>query len=211
MDSKLPLSLPEDVIQRITAEEMVRFEVREHLRRKKTDDSSSKLLKFLNSGFGLFLLGTIFVSGLGGLFTYWSQKTKDKQAQQEVEKKLLAEFEFRLRELDARISEIDASSDVDTKGADTIYIYRAAMGTSDFQPALPEFKNEHWAGVIIQLDDLGVSENADKAITATRDLTSGNYARKDNLGRGFFAPGYLEDRAKILRSYRDDARKKIFQ
>jgi hypothetical protein len=210
MGDKPPISLPDEAIQRITAEEMARFEVRERLRKKKTDNSESKTLKFLNSAFGLFILTTIFVSGVGGLFTWWNQKNKDEQAKTEIEKKLLAEFEWRLVDVDARIATIGSTSDVDVKGAETIMIYRTAIGAPEFQSALPEFKNEHWAGIIIQLDDLGVSENAAQAIVATRDLTQDVHVGIDNHGRGYLAMDYLTGRAKILHLYRDSARKKIF-
>lgn len=208
MHQKPEISLPEETIERITAEELVRLQVRERLHAN--DRPDSRVLKFLNSAFGLFLLTSLFVSGLGGFFTYWNQKTKENEVRRGEEKKLLAEFDFRLSELDTRISEIARTSDLDVKGADTIYVYRAAMG-SDFQPALPEYKNEHWAGIIIQLSSLGISENSAQAITATRDLTSGNYAGKGPGGLSFFAPGYLEDRAKTLHEYREAAWKKIFE
>jgi hypothetical protein len=200
--------LPEETMERIAAEERFRLQVREELQREtKRDSSDSKTLKFLNSAFGIFLLTTIFVSGLGGIFTYWNQRAKEKEIRRQQQKKLMAEFDFRLNELDTRISEISKTNDPDRKGVYTIYVYRAALGTQ-FQPALPEFRDVTWAGIIIQLDNLGISENSSQAIAATRDLASDEYAGKGQT-YSFFAPGYLEERAKILHAFNDDAWKKI--
>lgn len=63
-----PSLLRDEVIRRITAEEVLRFEVQERLRKKETDSSDSKTVRFLNSAFGLFLLSAVFISGLGGVF-----------------------------------------------------------------------------------------------------------------------------------------------
>jgi len=210
VDDKLPVSLPDEVIKRITAEELFRFEVQGRLRRKETDGSESKTVKFLNSAFGLFLLSAIFISGLGGMFQLWSEKIKQNEVQREVQKKILSEYRWRLNGLDKLIAEAANATDVDTKGADSILIYRISYGAVEFQPSLPEFKNESWAGVITQLDEFGISESAAQAINATNDLMGGPYAGQDNLKRGYFGPGILEDRAKTLHLYYENARKKIY-
>jgi hypothetical protein len=211
MEDTPPISLPDEVIQRITAEEILRFEVQARLKKKGSDDSDSKTVKFLNSPFGLFLLGAIFISGVGGLFQLWNEKSKHEEIQRDAQRKALAEYRWRLADLDQRIAEIEKTTDVETKGVDTIMIYRASYGAIEFQPTLPEFKNESWAGVITQLETLGVSENAPQAIIATRELIDGPIAGQDTHNRGYFAPGYLEERAKILHLYYDSARKKINQ
>src|ERR1700677_4503024 len=89
-----------ETVERIILEETIRLEVRANLERRKSDESASRLVKFLNSSFGLFLLSTIFVTGLGGLFTYWTQRTKDIRTEQGTKEKLLAEYEWRLIDLD---------------------------------------------------------------------------------------------------------------
>lgn len=88
-------------------------------------------------------------------------------------------------------------------------IYQIAYGATEFQTSLPEFKNEYWAGIINQLDEFGISDSAAQAIDATNDLMSGPYLAKDSRGVGYFGPGVLEDRAKILHLYYDNARKRI--
>ena len=204
-----PSPLPDEVIRRITAEEVLRFEVQERLRKKETGSSDSKTLRFLNSAFGLFLLSAIFISGLGGAFQWWTAKLKEAEARQEVQRKLLSEYRWRLNALDKRIAEAAQASNVDSKGADSLWIYQIAYGATDFQTSLPEFKNESWAGIINQLDDFGISDSAAQAIDATNDLMSGPYIAKDSRGVGYFGPGVLEDRAKILHLYYDNAYKRV--
>lgn len=203
-------ALSEDVIKRITAEEFLRFEIQERLHKKEISTSDSKALKFLNSAFGLFLLSAIFISGVGGAFQLWTARLKDDEARRDVQKKLLSEYRWRLNDLDRLIAETEKTADIDVRGADSIYIYRIAYGTVDYQPSLPEFKNESWAGIITQLDEFGVSDSAAEAIASTSVLMNGPYAGIDSIKRGYFGPGILEDRAKILHLYYDSARKRIY-
>ena len=203
-------ALPQDVVKRIVEEEKLRLQVREELERSKKSDYGSKAWTFLNSSFGLFLLTSIFVTGLGSLFTRWTERVKEREARTQEEKRLLAEFDFRLNELETRIDQIGAASDADDKGMLTVYIWRAARGTPDFQPAVPEFKNVHWADLIIQLDGLGISDNSAEAIGATRDLENleGGVATLTSKGYHVFPANYLEQREKVLRTYSEKAWKR---
>jgi hypothetical protein len=203
-------ALSEDASKRITAEEYLRFEIQEQLRKKEMSSSDSRALKFLNSAFGLFLLSAIFISGVGGAFQLWTAKLKEDETRRDAQKKLLSEYRWRLNDLDRLIAETEKTADFDVKGADSIYIYRIAYGSADYQPSLPEFKNESWAGIITQLDEFGVSDSAAEAIASTSVLMNGPYAGIDSIKRGYFAPGILEDRAKILHLYYDSARKRIY-
>jgi hypothetical protein len=65
---------------------------------------------------------------------------------------------------------------VNVKGADSILIYRIAYGASQIRASMPEFQNESWAGIINQLDEFGISDNAAQTIKATNELMSGPYA-----------------------------------
>ena len=201
--------LSEESIERIVAEETVRLEVRERLCKRKTDESSSKLVKFFNSGLGLFLLTTIFVTGFGGLFTYWTQRAKDIRAEQGNKEKLLAEYEWRLIDLDGRIAQNRATSNQEVWGVNSLMIIKAVTA-KDFTTALPEFKEEHWAGLIIQLRELGISEYADEAIRTMRTLTDGPFPDHDTGNRGFLAPEVLDQQSAILHKYFASAHKKIY-
>lgn len=201
--------LSEESVERIVAEETVRLEVRERLCNRKIDESGSKIIKFLNSGLGLFLLSTIFVTGLGGVFTYWTQKAKDTRAAQENKEKLLAEFEWRLIDLDGRIAQNHATSNQDVWGVNSLMIIKAVTA-KDCATALPEFKEEHWAGLIIQLRELGISEYADEAIRTMRTLTDGPFPYQDTGHRGYLASEILDQQSATLHKYFESAHKKIY-
>lgn len=210
MDLKLTTPLPDEVVARIAEEERLRFQLREELQKEKKDVSGSKFLKFLNSAFGLLLFTSIFVTGLGGLWTWWNQRVKETESRLQNERKLMAEFDFRLYAIDVWIGHIAKTTDLERKGVYTIFVYRASRGEKEFQTTLPQFKNEDWAGIVSQLNSLGITDHFADAIRATRDLQDGEYdlySPKGNLG--YFAPGFLEARAATLHEYSQAAWKKV--
>lgn len=157
-------------------------------RPKKPDEAEkpkSQTMQFLNSPFGIFLLGLIFVSVIGGGFQVWRDQLKEEDARREKPKKLLM-------------------------GADSIYIGRMAYGANDyFQPSQPEFANQSWGGIIGQLEAFGIPADAAPAKHAVDTLMNGPYAGQDSIKRGYFAPGVLEEQSKVLHLYCDAASKKI--
>jgi hypothetical protein len=202
--------LTEETVERIIAEETIRLEVREKLDKRKSDESSSRLVKFLNSSFGLFLLSTIFVTGLGGLFTYWTQRSKDIRTEQGTKEKLLAEYEWRLIDLDGRIAQNHANpANPEVWGVNSLMTIKAVNG-NDFATTLPEFKEVNWAGLIIQLRELGISDYADEAIRATKVLTDGPFPHKDSGNRGYLDSEILDRLSGTLHKYFESAHKKIY-
>jgi len=202
--------LTEEIVERIIAEETIRLEVREKLDKRKADESSSKLVKFLNSSFGLFLLSTIFVTGLGGLFTYWTQRTKDVRTERGTKEKLLAEYEWRLIDLDGRIAQNHANpGKPEIWGVNSLMTIKAVNG-NDFATTLPQFKEVNWAGLIIQLRELGISDYADEAIRATKVLTDGPFPHDDSDHRGYLDSEVLDRLSDTLHKYFDSAHKKIY-
>jgi hypothetical protein len=209
-------NLPDDAVQRIVHEERVRFAIRQELERaaKIEQELGSNVWRFLNSSFGLFLLTSILVSGVGGLLTYWNQQTKDTAARYQQEKKLLAEFDFRLNDIDSKITRIAQVSDPDEKGELTNHIYSAAHGSPEFQPAVPEYKQVHMAAIVVQLDSWGLSDHAAEAIAATRDLDSGLVMQNgvvDRSPKGYrlLPLEYLQKRAKTLHQFSESAWNKL--
>src|SRR5579862_618555 len=97
--------VPEHVIQRIVAEEATRIRVQAELD-KQTITNRSKAWQFLNSNLGIFVLTTIFVSGIGSAFTLWQQHAREVEARRQAGLRLLAEFDFRLNEVQFRSSRI---------------------------------------------------------------------------------------------------------
>jgi hypothetical protein len=202
--------LPDETVRRITAEETFRYGMQKKLGKENEEAPESKSVKFLNSPFGLFLLGAIFVSGLGGIFQWWQQQLKKDDARRTVQKKILSEYRWRLNDLDKLVSDAATKSDLESKGADSILIYRIAYGAAEYRTSQPEFQNSSWGGLITQLEEFGISDSGSQAIKATNILMSGPYLGQDSLKRGYFAPGVLEDQQKTLQNYYENERKRIY-
>ncbi|SEB44417.1 hypothetical protein [Terriglobus roseus] len=185
----------------IYLEEKARLLIREELAAEQKSKAAQPLTlwSFLNSQFALFLLGAIFVSGLGGAITYWNQAQHEKEAKYENARKLLAEFDFRLNELDFRIGNIvrGPQAGVDIQRT---YVWRVARGDQAFQPALPDYRNVHWAGLAIQLDTLGFGVDTAQAVQAARDLENGYPG---------YTPSFLAIRSEELHRFSDTAWKKV--
>jgi len=203
--------VPPDIEEAIYEEEKLRLRVRAELadaaQKVTGSDKPLTFWTFLNSQFALFLMGAIFVSGLGGAFTLWHQSHQERNQRIVSARRLLAEFDFRLNELDTRIKNLSTIPEADG-GAESTYVWRVARGDSAFQPALPEFKNVHWAGIVIQLDTLGFGDETSKAVQATRDLENGGSIRT-TTGYSLYPAGFLASRSATLHKFRDAAWSKV--
>lgn len=208
--------LPDEVIRRITEEERLRASLKVQLEKDRTkeDEPRSTIWKFLNSSFGLLLFTTVVVTGLGGLFTVVSQHVKDRQNLYQQEKKLLAEYDFRLNQIDSFMTVIPQLKDEDNQGGFIQYVQRIANGDATFQPGLPEYRQVHMAALVIQLDSLGISDNATQAIAATENLSNG-YVVKDGkdlrtpAGFRYLPLDYFPSRLEALHQFSESARRKI--
>jgi hypothetical protein len=187
--------LSDDVIARITAEEMVRLDIRSELENSKRLGTGSRIWKFVNSAFGIFLLGTIFVTGFGSLI---SSRSQEKQEQ----RKLLTEFDYRLNSLETWSREIQTTSDEMLRGVDSIYIWRATTGDVQYQPVLPEYKNLSWISIVEKLKMIGFSRNSDGVEKALRELEAGaTIPIASHPGYNTYPAGFLNEHSKQLRNY----------
>jgi hypothetical protein len=199
-----------EIARSIFEEEKLRYKIRAEIAATEgpSKNPALSLWTFLNSQFALFLLGAVFVSGLGGAFTYWHQWQHENEVRNETGRKLLAEFDFRLNDLDTIIAKLASISDPQSKGENSMYVWRAARGDTAYQPALPEYKNVHWAGIVIQIDTLGFGANTYNAIQATRELENGGSIPAPN-GYSLYPPGFLEQRSQILHKFSESAWQKL--
>jgi|ERR1700680_1941589 len=82
--------------ERIREEEVYRLEVRRALESQARPSHSTRLLAILNSGLGLFLLSTIFVSGFSWCYTEIASAAAKRAALEETGSKLRLELANRL-------------------------------------------------------------------------------------------------------------------
>ena len=87
------LGLSEDDMTRIRAEEIYRAEVRETFSTAK----QSRIWKFVNSSFGLWLLGSVTLTGVTWLLQQWIADRQQTQQTVELREKLREELIYRVR------------------------------------------------------------------------------------------------------------------
>jgi hypothetical protein len=125
-------------------------------------------------------------------------------------RKILSDYAARLHDLDRLVKEADNSTDIETKGADSILVYRIAYGAAEYRTSLPEFQNVPWATLIRKLEEAGVPNSTTDAIKATDTLMNGPYVGQDTHKRGYFAPGILDAQVNTLQAYYNAAHKHFY-
>lgn len=148
------MSIPEDVQARIREEKSFRAQIKRDIESQKTGEKIT-LWKFLNSNLGILIITSIFVTGLGSLFTLWNQKHDAAEARRREQRKILDEYDMRLNEIKFHTSAIEQATNDVRREQLLMYVWYAAHGTQEYQPALPEFRGAHMAGLVVQLEGLG--------------------------------------------------------
>lgn len=124
---------------------------------KKMDNARPNVWSFLNSTFGIFLLSGIMLGGLGRFYGDYQLKNHDALLKNQQLFILTTEFDYRLDQI-KRLSDLLYSLAGEDQVTCTGLIWMIVAGDKKYQPALPEFKDTHWCGIIIRLKLLGVSE-----------------------------------------------------
>jgi hypothetical protein len=103
--------LPESTKNQIQLEEWYRSQMRDQIQQREREKYTrySRLLAFLNSSFGLWLLSALFITGAGSAYTRWRSAHEERQkyeAQLRAEARNLTELKSRFRlEIGHRISQ----------------------------------------------------------------------------------------------------------
>ncbi|SRR5216683_2415089 len=204
MDAQQQNRLPsDDKIQELVLEEKLRTRIRSELEPDKPN-GRSKAWKFLNSPFGLFLLGSVLISGLGHVYTERQHQAELSKIREQELIKVASEFEYRLNQVDylaERLAAPGISSD-ERRGVGVL-LWRVVVGDVAYQPSLPEFKSIHWAGLVTRLRLLGISEFADAASAAILKIETD----KDSAWK--YEMKSLGEHLSLVRAYRDKLRLKL--
>jgi hypothetical protein len=204
-------SLSEDVKGRIRIEEQFRMQLRTILEKEKKDedDSDSRkksgLYAFLSSKLGIVFLTAILVPTFGGLYTHMQQRANERTTENRQVMKLLAEFDWRLAEIEYQQNRIPNASNPQ-KWASAAYIWRAIVGNEEFATTLPEFQRIHLAGIVSQLRSLGYSDPNALAFKTIKDMESGGekvpLPDQPPLKNTTFDTKVLNEQLKILQRFR---------
>lgn len=196
-------SLSDEEIKRIVYEEKLRIRIRSELEPNEKG-KKLKIWKFLNSPFGLLLLSTIFISGVGKLYTDFQQKMRDNLRNNQEMFKLATEYSYRLEKIkhhfyaleNGNLAKVEAQSH-------SIFIWRIVTGDKAYSPSLPGFLNLKMFGIINQLRLFGVSEYSNQAKTALIDI---EYAKSDEW---IFDLKRLKNNISILELYHNTLQQEI--
>jgi len=170
------LTLPEDVKNRIRLEEQLRMAVRADLEKEeKKQPQEAGLRGFLNSKLGLIVLSTILVPTMAGIYTQMQQRASQRSLQNQQTIKLMAEFDWRISEIEFHRSRIPSEAD-HAKWESAMYIWRSIVGDPNYLPTLPEFQRVHLGGMVAQFRALGYEDKDGIALRTIKEMESGGEA-----------------------------------
>ncbi|MGE5111372.1 MAG: hypothetical protein ACM3JB_10980 [Acidobacteriaceae bacterium] len=169
-------SLPDDVVNRIRLEEELRGKVRSELEEQERKQNDGHGLRgFLNTKLGILVLSTILVPAFGGLYTHMQQRAVQRNTENQQTIKLMAEFDWRISEIEYHRSHIPNEPDPD-KWASAAWIWRAIVGDPGYLPTLPEFQRVHLGGIVAQFRALGYKDPGDLVLKTVKQMESGGAA-----------------------------------
>jgi hypothetical protein len=202
------------VVTRILQEEQLRLQIKTKLE----IDAKPKTFTwwdFLNSSLGIFVLTSLFVTGLGTALGWWHEGYQHREARIDAARKIFAEYDARLGQIRTYTAQIAKTTDEDKRGELIMYEYYAARGTPEYQPTSPEFRGVPLAGMIIQLEVLGYQDRSDESAAAAAHALDTGVELKDGKelqsphGYRLFTDGRLKGYVDALQAYRDSVWKNL--
>jgi hypothetical protein len=166
------MSLSEEEMKRIKAEEIFRQEIRAQLEKAKPSRTKTeKAWEFLNSAFGVWVLSTVIVGLITLAYTIHLDSVKKEGERKERSQKLEAEINNRRKETLKLLAYFKEKTKGVTYYDEPHFIYKEAVtfmdGKNDpdflaFQPALyKEFKDENLAALLDELNKISETNTED--------------------------------------------------
>jgi len=108
--------LTETEKEKIRLEEEYRFEIRSQLQEARKERAfKSKVWSFLNSGFGLWLLAAVLITGAGSLYTQYQHAREERLKDKELIERLDLEISYRLSQVLLHLFELSNGNFDDPK------------------------------------------------------------------------------------------------
>lgn len=201
MGADVPLSprptLTEEDIQRITEEERLSFRLRSELDPPK--EKQSKALTFLSSPFGLFLLGSVLLTGLTALFTQIRSHLRQVEARNQEIIKTTAELKYRLAWVQHFSTEMVLPGN---KVSASRFIWYTIRGDPKYySPSLQEFSGVTTYGLVNKLWLLGVTKGTNDALNSVNALEYGQTQPEGN--EMVYPQELLDSQIRTLTGYAD--------
>jgi hypothetical protein len=159
------MTISEEDKKHIREEEIYRNEIRKNLEKPK--NKSEKMLNFLNSAFGIFLLSSIFLTGLTSGYSYIKDKIDIERIKQTKINHIDLELSYRTSVLQWILDDKFDYHELHT-------VRGALIGSSErirdygkvgyFAPVFLEFKDRSMVGLMLELEDLENMNNSKVAL-----------------------------------------------
>ena len=164
-------------------------QTREQLRADLTATRSAErggLLSFLNSPFGLFILSSVVLAGLGKFYTDIQARSEERRATRSALIELLSEMDLRSTQALYFARQVDQGPE-DTKSYYCVLLWRVLVGDPEYQPTSPSFKNVHWVGLLSKVRVLTDEPDTNQAVRAVNRLELGTNGGRCDRGQRFTA------------------------
>src|SRR5208282_1199910 len=163
--------------EKIRAEEVYRVKVRGRLESR--TPKQSKLLAFLNTNFGLFLLSTVFISSFSWGFNAWLNHQRDLKEAQKSRQKLGLEMMNRLKYLDELQRPFPYNERHAIETAINGFNAHANVNPSwipHYSSVFPEYQERSLMSLVWQLETLSTGSAREKLKSVHRPIeTAGQY------------------------------------
>jgi hypothetical protein len=193
-------ALTDDEIQKIAEEERLRFRLRSELD-PSPKEKRSKLLTFLNSPFGLFLLTSVFLAGLTGSFAQIQSHARQIDVRNQDIIKLTTELKYRTSWFQHFSKEMKEAAPGNKIGASRFIWYTNRGGPENYKPSVPEFSAVTTYGLLSRLRLLGVTAGTDEALKSVSSLEYGQTQPDGN--DKVYPQEFLDSQIQILSNYAD--------
>jgi hypothetical protein len=193
--------LTDDEIQRIAEEERLRFRLRSELD-SSPKEKQSKLWTLLNSPFCLFLLGSVLLAGLTGLFAQIQSHARQREARNQDIIKITTELKYRIIWLQHFSKEMKGADSANKIGASRFIWYTIRGGPENYRPSVPEFSAVTTYGLVNKLRLLGVTRGTDEALKSLAALECGQTQPDGN--DKIYPQDFLDSQIQILSNYADN-------
>jgi hypothetical protein len=193
-------SLTDDEIHRIAEEERLRFRLRSELDQS-PKEKQSKLLTFLNSPFGLFLLTSVLLAGLTGLFAQIQSHARQIEGRNQDIIKITTELKYRISWLQHFSEEMKEAAPDNKIAASRFIWYTIRGGPENYKPSVPEFSAVTTYGLLSKLRLLGVTNETEEALKSVSALEYGQTQPDGN--DKIYPQEFLDSQIRILSDYTD--------
>lgn len=192
-------SLSDQEIRRIGEEERLRNRFRSEFNLEEKKEPRSSWWNFLNSNFGLFLLGSVLLAGLTGFYSQLQSNARQLELRNQEVLKLTMELKYRLEQIKRYSGQMKQAAPGNKVSASYFIWYVVNGEPKYYHASLPEFSGVATYGLIGRLRLLGVTSGTDAALKSVISLENGQ--TQPDAGQVVYPQEFLDSEVQTLDSY----------